>query len=181
MPARGPVTWTTLHRKFHLTADKRTHSVKTVKTAQFTGQAEYSMNQNPAQTIPLPVAAQPPAPPVKPYVIIVKDPQGVEHQIQVNSARLDLTREGNGPPKGSIYLTSVVLPVIAGQPELTLMGITRLIGTYTVTLRYFTPSGQIIRDDTVTVNESSTATYRGPSLSANSQTWEFLETLTIEA
>lgn len=124
----------------------------------------------------LPVTAAPQLP-VAPFTVILTDAAGVEHPIQVSSAKLELTRTG-ALVQGMIELRAIVH---ANPAITTLMTIANITGAHSIMLRYFAPNGTILREDKIAINPTSRAIYRGPELSETKDGWEFFETLTIHA
>ena len=142
-----------------------------------------------AALVPQPVSQQPIVPPSSvlpqpqpqpqlPYAVIVTDGNGIEHPVAVIRAALHLKRDGLESPKGSIELEAQV----HNRPDVpSLLSVANMTGQYTITLRYFGRDGTIIRNDKITVNATSRADYMGPQLSADTDTWSFVESLTIHA
>lgn len=98
--------------------------------------------------------------------------------MDVVSAKLKIVRSGVNPTLGSVELQSRVSRSTEG---LTLMALASKPGPYSIAIRYIGPDGIVLREDTIAVAENSQATYTGPTLSENGDSWEHVETLVIHA
>lgn len=126
--------------------------------------------------VPAPIVA--PAVAQQPYAVLVKGPDQIEHPLPVIRAVLKLTRNGNAPALGFIELEA---RVHNRTDVASLLTVATMVGQYTITLRYFAPDGSVVRNDNITVNATSRAVYSGPQLEQDSESWSFIEKLTIHA